>query len=344
MLILAVYELVAKGGSPPETRLTFLHDWNVAFTFVISMPLMAYYTASDQGLLHDALLQLIKDGVLRIGDDASKKFRTVWERRFRRGNLICQALGIGAGLGLACYIYAVYSQPVIGYWIIRHGRLSALGWCYLYCVAMFYALIGFYVFRSINIIRFLHALVLESEITLIPFHPDRCGGLRPVGTLGLRHQYMLTVFGVNVSLLAFFSFACLGQHPWLSRMVMAAAGAYVILGPFVFFGPLFPFRNGMLKTKTELMSTVSRRLLQELERVRHNAQSGTITKEDEELIDRLRKLGTLIDELPVWPFDARTVRKVIVAYVLPILGSICYLAVSGLIGIAIEWLRAALGP
>ena len=53
-------------------------------------------------------------------------------------------------------------------------------------------------------------------------------------------------------------------------------------------------------------------------------QKNDITRDDEELIDRLRKIGTLIDDLPVWPFDARTVRKFLTAYVAPLLGSFSY--------------------
>jgi hypothetical protein len=32
-------------------------------------------------------------------------------------------------------------------------------------------------------------------------------------------------------------------------------------------------------------------------------------KDDDEVIERLEKLGTVIDELPVWPFEYRTLRR-----------------------------------
>ena len=38
----------------------------------------------------------------------------------------------------------------------------------------------------------------------------------------------------------------------------------------------------------------------------------------EELIERLRKIGTIIDQLPVWPFDAGTLKGVVAAYAVPI--------------------------
>jgi hypothetical protein len=80
----------------------------------------------------------------------------------------------------------------------------------------------------------------------------------------------------------------------------------------------------MLRTKTELMSQVAQRLRLELDRLRDKLSSGSISKDDEESIDRLRKLGALIDELPVWPFDAGTLRKFLTAYVIPLLSTIGY--------------------
>jgi hypothetical protein len=104
--------------------------------------------------------------------------------------------------------------------------------------------------------------------------------------------------------------------------MIAAGVAYVILGPLVFIGPLLPFRAAMLRTKTELMSEVAQRLRIELQRLRKQLASGPITKEDEKLIDRLRKIGAVFNELPVWPFDAGTLRKFLTAYVIPVLGAI----------------------
>jgi hypothetical protein len=185
-------------------------------------------------------------------------------------------------------------------------------------------MIPIYVLRSIAISLFLKDLVAHTEIRMLPFHPDKCGGLRPVGQLGLRNQYSLTIFGLNVVVLAVVTILYLRVSPAIYGLIAAAVIGYVILGPLVFMGPLLPFRTGMLRTKAELMSEVAQRLRVELRRLRSQLPSGAITKEDEELIDRLRKIGALIDELPVWPFDAGTLRKFLAAYVIPMLSAVAY--------------------
>jgi len=52
--------------------------------------------------------------------------------------------------------------------------------------------------------------------------------------------------------------------------------------------------------------------------------SGPIYEKDEKLVERLRKIGAVIDELPVWPFDASTLRKFLTAYVIPLIGGVGY--------------------
>ena len=146
--------------------------------------------------------------------------------------------------------------------------------------------------------------------------------------MGLRNQYALSLVGVNVVIFVIMSTLYLHVSNWLNGLMVAAIVAYLILGPFVFLAPLLPFRDGMLKSKTELMGAVARRMRVELERLRAQLRTGPITKEDEELVERLRKIGAVINELPVWPFDAGTLRKFLTAYVIPIVGAAGYPAVK----------------
>ena len=76
-----------------------------------------------------------------------------------------------------------------------------MGFVYLACIWMFYVLIPIYVLRSLAISFLMRDVVASAPLRILRLHPDHCGGLRPVGRLGLRDQYGLSVFGVNVVLL-----------------------------------------------------------------------------------------------------------------------------------------------
>lgn len=94
-----------------------------------------------------------------------------------------------------------------------------------------------------------------------------------------------------------------------------------------------------IRTKSDLMSEVARRLSIELARIRGELRAGMITEEDEKLIDRLRKMGAVIDELPVWPFDAGTLRRFLTAYVVPFAGAMLYPVGSKLLEKALNFIR-----
>lgn len=307
----------------PTLHLPFLYDWNVAFTFVVSFPLLLVLTITDQDTLATSLRQVQLDGTVSLPDDSAASLSSIWRRNFRSVNIAAQALGIGIGGVVAFVTYIAYEPTTrVGYWTAAGDQMLAVGLVFLFCIFLFYWLVSVYVLRSLAISVFLRDLAAHAEIRMLPFHPDKSAGLRPVGHLGLRNQYALSVCGVNIVLFIWISYRYLSVPLSLYGLIIAAGVAYVILGPLVFIGPLLPFRAAMLRTRTELMSEVAQRLRIELQRLRDLLPSGQITKEDEELIDRLRKVGAVFNELPVWPFDAGTLRKFLTAYVIPILSAI----------------------
>lgn len=321
-------------------RLPFLRDWNVMFMFLVSFPALAALTVADQSVLQHALAQVRRDGVVTIDEPKRIALVAKWQKRFGWINIAAYIVAVFTGGTLVVLNYIAYSPGSVGYWITANGRLQPAGIVFLYCVFAFYALIPIYVFRSVGISFFLRDLVARAHIRIIPAHPDHCGGLRPVGYLGLRNQYALTVFGLNVVLLAIISLAYLNVPVSLGALMIAAAVAYVLLGPLVFMGPLLPFRAGMLRTKTELMGDVARRLRVELDRLHDKLPDGPISREDEELIERLRKIGAVVDSLPVWPFDAGTLRKFLTAYVVPVLGAAGYPLLNAAVGLLIAKVRS----
>lgn len=327
---LAVAALISPAPlvSPTSAvKLPFFHDWNIAFTFLVTFPCLVAFTITDHAVLNTSLRRIQLDGILVIPPNAGMELTRVWERRFGIVNRFSLVLGAVAGIALALFNYIAYSAPNVGFWVTDNSdiRSKVARYVFLYTIFAFYSFIPIYVCRNAAMTAFLKAVVgAGSQLRMLPFHPDKCGGLRPVGRLGLRNQYLLTVFGLNVVLLATVSFRYLGVTPWLYGLISAAALGYAVLGPVVFMGPLLSFRAGMVRTKAELMSEVAQRLRLELSRMRNHLSAGDLSKADEELVDRLRKFGAVIDELPVWPFDAGTLRKFVTAYVVPLIGASSY--------------------
>jgi hypothetical protein len=133
------------------------------------------------------------------------------------------------------------------------------------------------------------------------------------------YDYAITVFGFNVLILLIVYTARLELQDAVIDIMAAAVVAYLMLGPIVFMTPLLPFRDKMRTNRNELMSEIALRIRFELEEIRKKIPKDAISKEDEELVERLRKIGTVIGDLPVWPFDIGTLRRFLTAYIIPII-------------------------
>src|ERR1044071_7693610 len=306
-------------------RLPFLRDWNVAFLLLVSFPVIVIFTVTDDALLNRALAKIEEHGIISPDAATENVLEDRWPRIFRKVNLAAYVVGIVGGALVTTWNYLTYSPPNVGFWIARHGDLVPAGYLFLYCIFLVYAVIPLYIARSVATSFFLRDIVRRTELRMLPAHPDHCGGLRPIGHLGLRNQYVLSILGLNVVALVLVTHFYLTMTWSLRLLIVAAVTVYLLFGPVIFMGPLLSFRSGMIQAKERLMADVAQRLRIELTKLHEKVVTGaeTITKEEEGFIERLRKRGSVIDELPVWPFDARTLRRCVTAYIAPlILGAV----------------------
>ncbi len=317
--------LASLGPNPmlmdePPLRLPILQDANLFFMFGASLPCVLAMLSRDQSLLLSSLGRLHHEKSLEIDGAAAADLCERWSAKFanvnRWGQLAACVIGVVVGLGNAI----AYSPQEVGHWMARDDQLLLVGYYFIVCVAFFYFALTLYVVRAIWMCVFLRDLVRLSTIRPLPLHPDRSGGLRPIGELGLRNQYMLAVLGTNLALLIWVSKTQLHASPELNILVALALVAFSVLGPVVFLSPLMPFRAAMKDAKAELKSDVAIRLRHELRRIRETIKVGDLAKGDEETIERLRKIGAVIDEIPVWPFDIGTLGKFSLSFFAPVAG------------------------
>lgn len=316
----------------PGLRLTFLRDLNIAFTFLVSFPTLLLLLVTDDRLLRVSLKEVQEDEIIALKASDAEELNATWYRIFRIVNLLCQTVGLLVALGLAWLTCRVYLAATAGFWIARGGRLEQpVGSVYIACIVALYTVILLYVARSLTVSWLLWRVVRRATVRLLPFHPDGSGGLSCVGRLGLRNQVTLSVLGLNIAILALVSLRMLSPGPSVYALIFAAAAVYCILGPILFLGPLLPFRSGMLRTKREWARDAVAVLRGDIDRLRGKVRRGEFEAADEAILDRLRKLGNVVDELPVWPFDGRTLRRFATAYAIPLAVPIIDLVLLGLV-------------
>jgi hypothetical protein len=304
--------------------LPFLLDFNVNFLFLVSFPLLLRWLVTDDKVLAQALYRTVKQGAIsfnKIQRDNLQNLLDRWYIRYGVINLVTQLVGVFIGAGIAYWNYIVYTKPGMGYWITSDDHLNYSGWVYLTSIGLFYFTVFVYIARIFAHTGLLTELVkkVNSTVTILHFHPDRCGGLHPIGEIGLRNQVPLSVIGVNFILLYVVSYGFLQVSDGLLGLIVLALMVYILMSPLIFFGPLMPFRREMIKSKHRIIDRVVS-YSSKLKMIENELELGhvTETEQDKALIARLRYIGDQLESLPIWPFDPATIRAFIRAYLWPL--------------------------
>ena len=303
-----------------DAKIPFLFDFNIAWMFLVSFPFIIVLIVTERRTIPLSINQLFLEKVLSIETKTSQQFFSDWQARFGRRNLFGQLIGIIAGMVAVIGNFSNVTQPGYGTVFITNNQLNILGWWAGFCIFIFYFFTSLYMIRAISTAQFLKEMVnLESsKVTIIPFHPDKCGGLGSVGKIAIRHQYLLSVLGINIILLIW-STQTLSPNPLLAYLIGGGIITYLAAGPIGFMGPLLPFRASMAKEKSRLSRVISNRISIQIKKITDDETNAEISKKDEDQIIRLQRLAELIGQLPVWPFDATTVKRFLASYLFPLL-------------------------
>jgi hypothetical protein len=316
--------------------LSLLEDWNIMCMYLATLPLIVIFTLSQRNMVPGRIAGIVRGSVIPVRTKYSSmsEFVSSWNKRFKIVNVIGQLAGILVAVVVCLKNYDIATSPDFPDYRLTDGNINIAGWMYLcWQLPMFYWIAVVYISQGLALIVLLFRLNRNFEIEVFPFHRDNCGGLRSVGQIGLRNQYLLAVVGVN--LLALWAVNIERGDPRPLTLLIAAGVAYVGLGPVVFLGPLIPFRKSMLSAKRGEQTRVAAKLQEKYELIMGDKDRPT--KEDGEVIDSLQKLTVLINRIPVWPFDTSTLRRFFTAYVFPFLTAL----VSVLINYAMTALKAA---
>jgi len=309
----------------------FLQDWNLLFSYCVTMPAFVIFTINERTMIPERLARLAQTGVIPIAQ-LSDNSTNLWLKRYKITNIVGQLVSLVVAIILCLLNYKLISAPDYAGWQFRQEHLGIAGWIYVgWQLPCFFWIISFYIFRGLTTTIFLFSICRNSEIKVVPFHHDNCCGLKPVGYFGLRNQYLLALAGVNL-LVLWYQLSVLGTESiYATSLLIAGAIAYVTFGPIVFMGPLLPFRKSMLSAKEKEQETVAARLQDEYARIMKELEQRSMSEEDGDLIDRLQKLKSLVDQIPVWPFDTITLRKFFAAYISPLLTVLISLLINYLI-------------
>ncbi len=315
--------------TPAKNEVTFLRDWAIVFLNTVTVPLILVFLLTERALIPDCVEKIVHANVLSFDHDTWKALCKRCTQRFFWFNIGAQGLGVVGG---AVYSWVNYQVIIALHSTCWQGTVTMTspageptqrvvnlpGWVFLiFQLPGAFLVAALFLGRAIATVWFLHDLVKTGTWRLEPFHADQCAGLRPVGRIGLRNQYVVAAAGLTAVL----GLVVLGKHNPDSLLtgILAFCGlCCVIGGPFVFAGPVLPFRREMLAMKEHELAKISDGLRRHYAAVVAKLAVASPTKADISDFKRFDDLRKLAERIPVWPFDTRTLRGFIGAYLVPL--------------------------
>lgn len=167
----------------------------------------------------------------------------------------------------------------------------------------------------INVIVFKHIL---KGVNVNPLHPDRAGGLLPLGQYALTTTYLIALAGIVA---AFAEYSAIQKGTFATATFFhLAIVVYIIAAPISFFAPLGTARSAMQEAKNSLMLRISKQFNQDYS-LAFNELAGSAEELKERLdkVEQLQKMQKLTESFPIWPFDIETIRRFLFAITSPLI-------------------------
>lgn len=244
------------------------------------------------------LIKLEKGGALHIREDDLRTVQPILGSRIP--NLTAFLVSVVAGI-LYFYQYNGYATAL---WYNTKPIFLALR-VLLVIVPTAYVT-GHVIIRSI--VNTLVFRGLLRNVTVNPMHPDRAGGLLPLGQYALRSTYVIALAGVVAALAEYslYTRGILFTFHYFHVVILL----YVIVAPLAFFAPLGTARNAMLNAKNQLLLKISKQFNADFSEAYEELEgSAEKLKATIDKVEQLQRIQALTTSFPVWPFDIATLER-----------------------------------
>jgi hypothetical protein len=190
--------------------------------------------------------------------------------------------------------------------------------------------------RGIVVALWFNRLFREFKVDVRALHPDKAGGLLPLGRFVGKIGWLIGIYGFTAVVLFLEApYKQTMQFNLILEPVIGILGlAYVLFAPSIFFSMLGTAHSAMKETQSDFMLQVSNQFDQDIASVQAVLQSDadefqkTVIK-----LEQLQKIHAMAASFPVWPFDARIGIRFFTAYLAPIIVSLTLGVLTKLAGL-----------
>jgi hypothetical protein len=323
LLLLSVAQGTAWGG---RVAVPLLQDVEMHVRLLVALPLLIVAELVVNQRTRLTVRQFVERGL--IPDAARARFDAIIDSAMRLRNSVIAEVSLIAfvyvvGVGfiwrtqVALPVASWYGTPAAGTW---HPTLA--GW-WMGCVSLpvFQFLLLRWYFRLFIWTRFLWQ-TSRLDLTLVPTHPDRSGGLGFLALVGYAFSPLLVAQGAlvagTIAERIFYAGATLPQFK-LELVGVVVVLVFVVLGPMLVFGPkLAAAKREGLREYGTLAQRYVREFDQKWLRGGAAADEPFVGSGDIQSLADLGNSFQVVQDMRLVPFTWQTVLQLAVAILVPV--------------------------
>ncbi len=304
----------------------FATDIEIHVRFLVALPLLILAELVVHQRLRPVVRQFVERGL--IADTSRARFAAALPSAMRLRNSVAAEVLLVAVVYVVgvFYIWPLYGALHVSTWystpVAGARRLSPAGWWYVYVsLPLFQFMLLRWYFRQFIWMRFLWH-VARCELSLVPTHPDRAGGL---GFLSLTPVAFAPILAAHGALLAglmanriFFEGATLPDFKG-ELVVVVLFNLLLVLGPLLVF---VPHLSAARRVGLREYGTLAQRYVREFDDrwLRGGAAAGEplVGSADIQSLADLGNSFELVRSMRVVPFTRDAVVQLAVITLLPV--------------------------
>ncbi len=303
----------------PALKADILGDYaNMAFYF-IGFPAMLVTAILYAGKFPEVLQQLRDNEIINTSDADWNRFKT-------RANEIYAKWYYTSGphliaLVVTVSLFFVFRNPrnPIWYSLETDEFVYLGGWAQLIVYYMTFYTFSLSLLNILATYRILKVLFAANRINVQPLHPDKCGGLAPLGALSRTLIYGIVFLGIIVALNVHFNYYQFGRELTNPLQISIMLG-YLLMAYVIFFLPLHAAHKPMKRAKEEELKVIHHYIARFNKEIKKDFEEHRdIDAGALENFNNAREMYDITMQMPVYPYNVRTVVSFVSSVAVPVL-------------------------
>lgn len=313
----------------PELKLDIKSDWPAILFYLIGFPTMLLTTILYANKLPQVLNQLRGNKIIKTNEQEWNRFKEkaneIYSKWYYTNGPHLIALAITIAL---IYVFRNPKNP-IWYSLETDNFFYVAGWAQ---IIVYY--ITFYTFSLglLNIFasyRILSVLFSSNKLIVQPLHPDKCGGLAPLGALSRTLIYWIILIGIIVALNVWNNYYILERH-FDDPLQLSIIFGYFVMAYIIFFLPMHAAHKPMKKAKEEELTLIHHYISKIDKTVKKDLEEfKDIDNNALENFKNAKQIYDITSEMPIYPYNFKTVAAFISSILIPIIFSIIQRIIDG---------------